>query len=436
MKPNILHSLTRLCPICDSHTSEVLRTQRFVLPEGHPQAAGYNVVCCAECGFAFALTDTSQEDYDEFYATFSKYTDRETSVGGGELAWDAGRLQHTAADIARFVPNKDARIVDIGCAGGGLLRALHNLGYTNLCGIDPALSCVTQTNQVPGVTAHVGSISQIPEALGPFDCIVLSHVLEHIRDLQPALEYLRTRLKPDGYLYVETPDATRYAEFMFAPFQDFSTEHINYFSLISMSNLLQRCGFAPTRFGTKLVLLAPNVPYPALFVFAAPSTPATIVEKDDGLKASLIDYITVSRRMLYQIDDHLRSVLELTPEVLVWGTGQLAMKLLAETSLARAKIVAFIDSNPINQGMLLRGVPVLSPSQIRPSTTPIIVASTMHYRDICESIRRHELSNPVIALQAHIKTQAEQIVELEDTLKARNFEHTNAMAFVRSHEGN
>jgi len=398
MNLNVLKSVTRYCSICNGTTGEILHTQKFVLPEGHPQAASYDVVCCQQCGFVYADTATTQRDYEEFYASFSKYTDSETSGGGAQLAWDAGRLQHAAVDIARFIPDKHARIVDIGCAAGGMLHALHNLGYTNLCGIDPAMSCVEQTAKAPGVEAYVGSLSNIPEEVGKIDCLILSHVLEHVRDLRSAMEYLRTFLKPNGYIYVETPDATRYADFVAAPFQDFSTEHINHFSLASMTNLLYQCGFAPVMSSTKVILMAPNAPYPALYVFAIQTESALSIEKDEELKADVIEYINVSRWFMEEIDEYLRSVLKKTPEVLVWGTGQLTMKLLSETSLANAKIVAFVDSNPINQGVLLKGIPVLAPGQVKPSTTPIIVASTLHYRDICETIHQFELPNPVVAL--------------------------------------
>ena len=394
-------TVTRPCPICSGTAGEILHTQRFVLPEGHPQATSYDVVCCVRCGFAYADTQTSQHEYEEFYARLSKYADNKTSTASGTMLCCAERLQRTAADVARIVPDKHARIVDIGCADGGLLRILRNLGYTNLCGIDPAPSCVAQTARVEGVNAYVGSLSKIPAEAGPFDCLILSHVLEHVRDLRPALTYLKRFLKPNARLYIESPDATRYTAFSFAPFQDFNTEHINHFSLVSMTNLLHQCGFAPISSGTKVVPLAPNSPFPAFFVVATPSADvsAQSLEKDEVLNACLIDYIAISRRIMDEIDAHLRCVLAQTPEVLVWGTGQLAMKLLAETSLANAEIVAFVDSNPINQGLFLRGIPILAPSQVKTSMTPIIVASTLHYRDICESIRQHELLNPVIALR-------------------------------------
>ena len=47
--------------------------------------------------------------------------------------------------------------------------------------------------------------------------------------------------------------------------------------------------------------------------------------------------------------------------LLVWGVGQLAMKLLAETSLGKANIAGFVDSNPIHQGKKLHGHPILIP---------------------------------------------------------------------------
>jgi C4-type Zn-finger protein len=75
----------RKCPICKASECELIHKQRFVLPEGHPQAAGYDVVCCTRCGFVFADTTVTQQDYDVFYAKFSKYQDNVTSTGGVAL---------------------------------------------------------------------------------------------------------------------------------------------------------------------------------------------------------------------------------------------------------------------------------------------------------------------------------------------------------------
>ena len=87
------------------------------------------------------------------------------------------------------------------------------------------------------------------------------------------------------------------------------------------------------------------------------------------------------------------------PRIIVWGTGQLVMKLLSETVLAEADIVAFVDSNPAIQGHSLNGIPILSPSQIVDKLNPIVVSSTLYYEEIRKFIiEEMRLSNPVISL--------------------------------------
>ena len=61
--------------------------------------------------------------------------------------------------------DKNASILDVGCANGGLLEALRALGYSNLVGLDPAPACVDNTWR-RGFAARTGSFSSIPEGSG------------------------------------------------------------------------------------------------------------------------------------------------------------------------------------------------------------------------------------------------------------------------------
>ncbi len=380
----------------------MLHTQKFILADDHPLRDGYDVVCCGRCGFCFADTAATQRDYDEFYANFSKYADNKTSTGGGGTPTDLERVRETVAEIAKAKSDRGARIVDIGCANGGMLREFSALGFTRLCGIDPSPACAEQTRRASGAEGFAGSLFDMPGEAGTFDGVILSHVLEHVRDLRPALTGLRRFMNPGAWLYVETPDATRYKDYLTSPFQDFNTEHINHFSLVSMANLLGQCGFAPSSQGRKTILSAPKMPYPALFVFAGlarDQSPAAIA-KDEELKTALQAYIVASRRSMDAIETQLQAAIGGHPRLIVWGTGQLTMKLLAETSLARANIVAFTDSNPANQGKLLRGVPVVAPQSLAAGDVPILVASTINAEAILAGIRQLNLPNPVIRLAA------------------------------------
>jgi hypothetical protein len=208
-------------------------------------------------------------------------------------------------------------------------------------------------------------------------------------------------MRPSATLYIETPDAMRYADFVFAPFQDFNTEHINHFSLVSMTNLLHECNFTPIGSATKEILSAPDKPYPALFIFATPSSDLpTKIAPDTELKPRLLEYITISHRVMDEIEAHLQTVLAQSPEVIVWGTGQLALKLLAETSLAEAKIDAFVDGNLLYRGQFLQGTPIIAPDEVRASDRPIIVTSILHQRAIVKRIHELNLTNPIIVLRS------------------------------------
>jgi hypothetical protein len=108
------------------------------------------------------------------------------------------------------------------------------------------------------------------------------------------------------------------------------------------------------------------------------------------------------RRLLEEINFHLSQSLEGSPAVIVWGTGQLTMKLLCETVLGSHPIAAFVDSNPINQGKVIHGVRVLSPLELQRSgrMEPIVIGSLLHGQDIIAGIReRYRLANALIELR-------------------------------------
>ena len=396
----------RPCPICGNGEVERLHHQEFVLPGGHLLPDAYDVVWCPVCGFAYADTPAGQRDYDLYYAGFSKYEDNRTSTGGGGSEWDARRLRETAAAVASLVPDRQARVIDLGCANGGLLGELKAAGFSNLVGVDPSPACVANTKAGHGVAAFVGSIRQLPADLGRFDLVLLSHVLEHVADLASAVDGLAALLNDRGLLYLEVPDASRYREFLNAPFQDFNTEHINHFALHSLRNLFERRGFILESSGQKEIESSAGCPYPAVYGFFRKDAAVSRADLahngfqiDHAFRTGLINYIEASRRKIAQIEKRLAPFRNNREPLIVWGTGQLTMKLLAETSLAAAHIVAFVDSNPINQGKKLVNIPILAPAQLQDRATPILVATLLHQKAITATIRAElQLPNPIITL--------------------------------------
>ncbi len=389
----------RPCPICGCQACRHLSKHSFVLPEGHPLESGYVVVTCNSCGFAYADTTANQAAHDEFYARLSKYEDHSTSTGGGATPWDEQRLRDAASTISQTI-SKNARILDMGCANGGLLVELRQLGHENLYGVDPSPLCVRHT-MAKGIQATAGTLPGIA-GIGTFDCIILSHVLEHIHDLAAALESVRGLLSANGVVYAEVPDASRYQDFLYSPFQDFNTEHINHFSPQCLRNLFSVHGFRPRSGGLKDIASSEDTLTPALFgVFEQSESSDRTFERDEALGQSLAIYVEQSRTMLAEIDSMLRLRLQTEQPVIVWGTGQLTMKLLSDTILREQPIAAFVDKNPINHGRVLRGTEILPPEEIfaRRLQDPILIASLLHGRSIERDIRNaYSLDNSLLRL--------------------------------------
>ena len=347
---------------------------------------GYEVVCCDTCGFIYADTAAKQADYDRFYAELSGY-ESAVSSGMGLSPHDRARLEGTAATVADALPSREARILDFGCGGGGLLRALQERGFTNLYGIDPSPACAEQVRAATGLPAQAGSIFAIPPEVGKFDCVILTHVLEHVEDVAGALANLSELLTPEGLLHLEVPDAMRYTDFIVAPFQDFNTEHINHFSLRSLDNACGAAGLDLVLGGDRVFDSAPNMPYPAVYGFWRLGSAPRPVVLDAELRPKIEEYIRCSRSVMDRYEMRIRALIDRSPEIIVWGTGQLTLKLLNETSLGGARIRAFIDGNPINQGRTLHGVRVEAPDALESPEAPILVASTIHFEAISRTIR-------------------------------------------------
>src|SRR6478735_8813677 len=120
----------RGCPICAATESSSLFYQRFEAIEGVSVIAGYDVVTCSHCGFAYADGIPDQARFDEYYRDVSK------------SEYDSARMDVIAEVVAPLIPNETARILDVGCASGRLLYLLARRGYHNVTGLDPSPGCV------------------------------------------------------------------------------------------------------------------------------------------------------------------------------------------------------------------------------------------------------------------------------------------------------
>ena len=118
----------------------------------------------------------------------------------------------------------------------------------------------------------------------------------------------------------------------------------------------------------------------------------------ESLRACPVCAIERSSALLGKIDACIGRAMESSPELIVWGAGQLTLKLLAGTRLSRANVVAFVDSNPIHQGRRLAGTPIPAPGAVRAFGQPILIRTLLHQKQIQEQILGLGLTNSVFLL--------------------------------------
>src|SRR5205085_4974486 len=126
----------RPCPACGAIEPAVVFEQRFAQIGAASLLSGYPVACCRVCGCGYADRLPPQAAFDGYYRDLSKYDHTERSGGGSEQ--DRARFRDIAALIARFVPDRNALVLEIGCATGGLLACLRDLGLARVAGVDPS----------------------------------------------------------------------------------------------------------------------------------------------------------------------------------------------------------------------------------------------------------------------------------------------------------
>lgn len=382
--------LNRICEVCQSTENKFLFRQNFSEIDGAKLISGYDVVVCRQCGFSFASNIPQQEAFDNYYKELSKYEYQER--GGRESLYDLKRFENISNTIHRQLLKQknsfSSRILDIGCSTGRLLKLLKDKGYTHVFGLDPSPVCARLAKKLYDIDVFIDSLFTFKTEV-KFDVIILIGVLEHIKDLRLAIKNIQNLLSSNGLVYLEVPDATRFCFYEDAPFQQFSIEHINFFSPQSLDNFMNRNNFELIRYEQVEREHSKNTIMPCISGFWKVNNSLTLanIQKDTESEDKLIKYINQSIKVENRIKDIIEQLVNNQKPIFVWGTGTHTLRLLETTNLGQANIIAFIDSNPKYQEKYLKGIPILSPSAIKNKDYPIFISTRVMQEEIVSQIK-------------------------------------------------
>ncbi len=111
--------------------------------------------------------------------------------------------------LERLVPVADRDVVDVGCGGGALVRALAARG-ARVAGVEISeeqLAPAVRDDDGTGARYVVGMGQELPLPDGSVDVVVFMRTLHHVPmdEMGNALREARRVLRPDGVVYVAEP---------------------------------------------------------------------------------------------------------------------------------------------------------------------------------------------------------------------------------------
>jgi len=139
-------------------------------------------------------------------------------------------------------PKPGMRLLDVGAGSGEFLDFARRCGW-NVVGVDLDEKAVA-AGRSRGLDVRNGTIEAIGED-ERFDAITMGHVIEHVYDPHALLEACYKRLKPGGWIWVDTPNIDSLGHTEYGPYWigvD-APRHLILFTPDSLSDALAKAGF-------------------------------------------------------------------------------------------------------------------------------------------------------------------------------------------------
>lgn len=145
-------------------------------------------------------------------------------------------------------PIEGQRVLDIGCGNGGFLLKARDAGW-RVVGVDTDPNAVLTARKF-GLSVYEGTVDMLPKDIGLFDAVTLNHVIEHVHDPRELLCEIYRILKPNGVLYIATPNIRSLGAKLFSKnWRGIETpRHLILFTINGLSDLVKECGFVDVQF--------------------------------------------------------------------------------------------------------------------------------------------------------------------------------------------
>lgn len=208
---------------------------------------GLGLFKCSTCGLVYVSPRPDPAALRELYSESYFHNSESGVVGYQNYIKDEGNIRRTSnrrlAHLETFV--QPGRMLDVGCATGFFIDEAQKRGW-KVEGLDVSTFAVEFARSRFGLKATLGDLTEVPFQAGAYDAVTMWDVIEHVPDPSGYLRRAHELLRPGGVLTLATPDVGSLPAKIFGRrWMGFklSDEHIYYFSIATLSRMLQDAGF-------------------------------------------------------------------------------------------------------------------------------------------------------------------------------------------------
>lgn len=249
-KINDIYDIVEKCDLCGQ--SEYVIEKRFLANEWKPVKKFYHdnkqitpfqwlpdefeLLKCSNCGLMFVNPRIKgwvvNRFYDEYLSgRYEGYIHNYDSVFREKL------FKEYFKSILKFVKKGYTKkcFLDVGCASGNFMKIFSEHGFKSY-GIEIAPSIAEKAKKHGEV--YIGDVESelMKFHSNSFDVVTLVDSIEHFISPRRTMELVYDKLKPDGVVFIETPNCLAGLDIM--------SRHFYLFSVETLGNLLQKIGFS------------------------------------------------------------------------------------------------------------------------------------------------------------------------------------------------
>lgn len=225
-----------------------------------------------------------------------------------------------AQTIHERYPNKDSKIIEIGCNDGVLLHPLKELGYTYLVGVDPSrtLQKIDKTIETYNEYFNDKITDMLLQKHGPFDIFISCNSFAHIEDMKTIMTNIKRLLKETGVALIEV----HYSKHLFEDkhFDFIYHEHMGYYTCTSLYHICQQYGM----FLTNVEYINMHGGSLRCTIHMQPTEALPCIQEFIEKEAYLFEpgYLKSYTKQLYSWkDEFTKSIIELQKNHTVYGYG-------------------------------------------------------------------------------------------------------------------